>query len=228
MTLENRSLTNDLARLELEHEQAKLRMRMLQSEGAAAKLQAARQECQAVVDRLAEKRAEWEQLEVVADIPGKVVRRDLEQLLGTYLKQGEEVLTLGNEHHKELRIALSQHHVDRLATASGAAITARIAGLGRIQTTLDRVQPQASRVPLSLALCAPHGGPLPVTSAAQEERESELRLLEPHFTAIAALSPEVGRQLRTGQRAQVTLRAAAAPLASHLWQACRGWWYGKE
>jgi hypothetical protein len=178
--------------------------------------------------RRREKQSEVAQLQVRAPVSGRAESRTLESLDGSYLAQGKEILVIGDESHKEIRLSISQDDVDCFAGWVGNRVRVRIAGSSALAGTLARIEPRASLEPPHPSLCATDGGPLPVRPRSTENQaakrgEQTQELLVPRFTGIVTLTADDSRPLHAGQRATVALLAPHDAVGVHLYRQAQRW-----
>lgn len=215
VVLENEQLALDLAQLELSAEQSRLKARAYRQRGQMTEHRTELSELQALETRAAEKRIQLARLEVRAPVAGRVMRRRLDSLQDTYLKEGDEIVALGNDERKELRLSLAQQDVDQLDARPGTTYRVRLPGVGVVECRLASIAPRATIQPPHQSLCAPYGGPLTVRHDGKDE---VFELLEPRFLAEAELDPAVGRRLYAGQRGTVTLTGTQPSIGVHLYR----------
>jgi putative peptide zinc metalloprotease protein len=140
---------------------------------------------------------------------GYVLARRLSAKLGCYIKEGEEILVIGNQHKKELIISVSQDNVESLFGRVGGRVKFRSVG-GPRTGTLTRLDPRASTKLPHPALSSTAGGPLAVTPRSDPSDQSSYALVEPRFRGTITLSELDSRELGAGQHgsAMVGLRQA--------------------
>ncbi len=218
--LENQELELELRDLAAAIEQTILKGRVFKQREQMAAYQAEQKELESLRKQYAEKRAEVEQLTVRAPLSGRVIARDPRALLGTYASPGSEIVSLGNEHQKELRLAIEQEDVDEFSSHIGRWIDIRIHGKPRLKCKLSRVPPRAGIVPPHVSLCAPYGGLLEVRPKRNREPdlpEDQFELLKPRFTGVVSLTGQESARLRVGQRGVAWLpRGQGSTIAAHL------------
>lgn len=112
--------------------------------------------------RIFEKEVQLAQLIVRAPQRGHVIGRNLDALLGRYLREGEQILILGDEFRKQLQLSVSQDDLAMFAAGIGQEFKIRVPGQAAMRAPLTTLQPQAGLQPKHLALCAIGGGPIPV------------------------------------------------------------------
>ncbi|MFM2093125.1 MAG: hypothetical protein RIS70_249, partial [Planctomycetota bacterium] len=221
--IENRQLELELRDLELEIAQAELRLRTLRNQEKLAAAQAEMAQLQNLYERLEVRRDEVAHLEILAPEDGLILTPHPEQLVGTYVKQGEEVLALGDESHKELVLSIDQQNVDSFQASLGKPVQSRLTNLQRLPGMMNRIAPAASVVPTHDAFCATSGGPVPVR-ASESNGSASVQFIEPRFEAAVQLDPELSRQLFAGQRAVVWPATGSPSLATGLCRGIAAWW----
>ena len=140
--------------------------------------------------------------------------------LGTYAATGTEIVSIGDERHKELRVSITQEDVNTFQASVGAPVSARLPGGIRLTSCLTRVPPQASLEPPHRSLCAPYGGPLEVRvkeASQSRDPEDKYELVRPAFTGFVQLTPAVSVHLRAGQRGIVWLARGHESIGAYLW-----------
>ena len=155
----------------------------------------------------------------MAEQSGTVIVRQPQNLIGTYVTSGDEIVSIGDEAKKELRVVIDQEDVKAFTAHVGQPLSIRLSGDQKRQHTLTRVPPKASLDPPHESLFAPHGGPLQVRqkdSADSEGPEDKYELVTPAFTGIVDLAQEAGSELRAGQRGVVWLAGGRESIARHV------------
>lgn len=217
--LENDELTSELHDLALSILQSKLRARGFEQREELAAYQAESKQLDSLEIKHREKQREVAQLSIVAPCSGRVILRNAKSLLGTYATVGTEIVSIGHENRKELRIAIRQDDVQAFRGSLGADIDVRLPGIGRLKCELVRLNPRASVEPSHPSLCASFGGPLNVRERPRSETngtEHTFELLSPRFRGIVGLSETESSQLRVGQRGVAWLANGNESIAEHL------------
>ena len=219
----NDELESEMADLELAVQQSQLALRSCQAKQDAAGYQAEREKLEDLQHRLAQRRQQVDRLVVRAPAAGRIVTRQPESLAGRYLRAGDEIVAIGSEQAKELRVSVAQDDVARFLPRVGQPLAARI-GEATIASRLSRVEPRASLTPPHPALSAAEGGPLAVrpqdpADGDRPERDKTGRepyeLLAPRFAAQVVLSADQSLALGAGQRGQVALQPGEETLGAH-------------
>ena len=198
--LRNRQLRVDVARLEGELAASKLRARGLRHKQKLAELQAELQEAASIEQEArrvagADRFAWWSG----RPRPGRVVSRNVVNLLGTHKLRGEELLEVGNEDSKLVHFYVAQDAMPDFQGELGGPIDVKRCPPGtRLRCRLDRIDPRGTTIPVEPAVCTPCGGSIVVRQNDEREQlggdQSEHRLLKPHFTGTAELTAEQARE----------------------------------
>jgi len=129
-------------------------------------------------------------LSVIASQDGIVYARQLDQLLGAFLRTGQEVATIGSADQREARIAISQELFDRIQPRIDEPL--QILVPGRLQTFdahVVSIESAATRNIRHESLTALAAGPLAVVSTKQSGgQEKGMELVDPHFYVAARIT----------------------------------------
>ncbi|MEM9659238.1 MAG: biotin/lipoyl-binding protein, partial [Planctomycetota bacterium] len=217
LTLSNQELQTELANVEAELKLALRRVRTSVWTVDAARLRDAQSDVAAVKKRLAELNREVASLEVRAPAAGQIVVRNIDQLLGTYLKKGAALALIGSEQSKRLKISVDQEACRELRAGG----TVRFYGPRAIRhtATISQIEPRADRRPADPSFSVVAGGPLAVTRS----QEGQALLCEPRFNVYADLDAATSESLFVGQRCTIALDASSQSLGGSLWSRLRHW-----
>ena len=227
----NDELEVETADLELAVEESRLAMRSCQAKEDAAGCQAEREKLEDLEHRLAQRREQVGRLAVRAPAAGRVVTRQPESLAGRFVRPGDEIVAIGSEEAKQLRVSVAQDDAERFLPRVGQPLAARIAGQA-LAGRLSRVEPRASLAVPHPALSAAEGGPLPVRpqDSADGDRADrdkaaaeKYELLAPRFAAQVVLSASESLGLGAGQRGQVVLGSGEEMLGVHCFKVAQVW-----
>ncbi|MDA0283748.1 MAG: efflux RND transporter periplasmic adaptor subunit, partial [Planctomycetota bacterium] len=227
--LENEELTNEVADVEAAIEQSNIRRQQFIGKREPAAVQVETETYAELQKRLDEKREQIESLTVRAPVAGRVMSRSLVWAEGTYAQPGTELVAIGDDARKELRVSISQDDARWLkasADRSGlnATIAVRLRTVGVVQGSVRRILPGASRTPLHESLTAPAGGPLAVKANTDSESGTELVLTEPRVTAIIDLPADVAASIPAGAFGHVWLASETSPnVAEAITRIARHW-----
>ncbi len=211
LELHNDELARDTHDLEFAIEQSRLRERLAVEQRDTAASQIEQQQRDALESRLAERQRQFERLTVRAPFDGVVIGRELAALVGSFVAEGQELLSVGDPTRREFVAAIRQEDLPFAQSKLSQPIAIQLLGRGEVVGQLQRVRPRASTAPEHLCLCAPFGGSLPVRPKDDKQsgkRTEGFELLEPHFWITVALdepntnAPLAGETglLRLGQR----------------------------
>ncbi|CAN5758577.1 efflux RND transporter periplasmic adaptor subunit [soil metagenome] len=207
-----------LARLSNPEELAKLEVLNTQAQIAGAQAHHFRQsrqpqlearkseELQSLQSQIKERQIYCASLELRAPIAGKILTRNLDQMTGSFLVTGQELLTIGSDSERVVKITILEENAQMLTGKPGDPIRIFLKGRGHVLTsTIKRIEPSASREIRFENLTALAGGPLAVRKKEKNHSETEsapasgMELLEPHFTVIATLNATDAQGLRSGE-----------------------------
>ena len=226
--LENEDLKWELADFELAARQSDIKCRVHEHQRNMAACQAETEYRNSIEKKLKEKREQVEELTIRASISGRVLARGLDALREAYLETGTEILVIGNEQKKELRISIPQEEIGAFRDGVGQPVEIRLAGRAPIRCRLSRIVPRASLECTHPCLYAANGGPLPVKpksafEANAQTRDAEYELLTPCFMGLIDLTAEQSLQLNAGRVADVVLTGQREPIGKHLYHLIRRW-----
>ncbi len=218
VSIENPQTRLELAQLDLAIEQSRVRSRMLHSEQNVVQYQVEQKNCLSLEQQRAELLQRTEGLTIRAPSRGHVIGRNLESLKGQYLPMGTEILSVGNEEHKQIRLSVAQRDADHFLQQIGSLLRIRIKGHSGAQTDgrLAKVNPRATSSLPHPALAAHHGGPLPVRPVAEGAASGTWELAEPRFLALVSLPASNAADLRAGELARVRIQAPQQSIVRRL------------
>lgn len=227
--LSNDELDYELADLEQEIAMSQLNIRTFQHKDDIGSLKAEQQKLESLEKQSEDKRLQTSRLEVLAPAAGIIVNRQPESLVGKYLSEGSEVVLLGDEKSKEVRIAVNENDSDAFFAQIGKPVWVR-AGGKIFLSTLSEIEPRANLEPLHPALAATKGGPLPVQRKSKESPEKKVdsdtdsfELLTPQFRGEVKLSLDQSVFLAAGQRAQVSFTPQGQSIGDFLFTRFQRW-----
>jgi putative peptide zinc metalloprotease protein len=224
VSMENRDLARDVADLKIQIEQSEIRGRLHEQKRERTEQQSEAEDRENLRKQLAERTDQVDMLLVRAPHDGTIVRRDLILLLSTYLKEGDSIVSLGDQTKKELRLSVSQDDLEIFTDRVGQPIRVDIPRHASWHSCLEKVIPRASLEPPHPAMTTVNGGPLPVKPVQSESGETEAyEFLAPRFTAIVALSPSMSRQLHAGQTGRGFYRPFTDSIYKHIYNTASRW-----
>jgi putative peptide zinc metalloprotease protein len=226
--LRNEQLEFELADLQLALQQSQLLSRVAEQKQKLAEQQAEQEKAEALKKRIEERQQQVNRLLVRAPRSGKIIGRDLDTLSGAYLKDGAQILAIGNEAQKELQISVAQDDLDAFTTRVGQTVYVRLPGSGRLECRLAKLEPRAKLEPSHASLCAPAGGPLVVrkkeaAADASQDPSQQYEFVAPRFTGTLELAAAQAGDLHAGQLASVSFRSYHETFGLHLFNAAVKW-----
>ncbi len=176
-----------------------------------------------VVDRKIERVEDrLDQLKLVSPIRGVWVAHNVEYLVGSYVKRGEQIGTLVDPHQAIIRVVTDQYLGPRLAVelGSGPENPVAIRPFHRpdveAEGYVERILPAGSEQLPSPVLGMASGGSTRVDTTDQHGT----RTAEPFFEVVIKPA-DVNHPLRCGQRVVVRFALPDKPLAQQWWLALR-------
>jgi putative peptide zinc metalloprotease protein len=176
--------------------------------------------------QLAEKGRQRQGLKIIAESDGCAVGKNIESMLDTFVSEGDEILTIGAEDRKELRVSLHQTDLPAAMLRVNQKLPVRIGTHPRTEGQLVRVNPGATRKLPHPALAATNGGALTVTERPGDRSNDEkatLQLTEQRFDATIEFSPELSSEILCGERGLVTLGTPGCSAGVYCYRAGRRW-----
>jgi len=170
-----------------------------------------------------------EGLTVRAPMAGRVVTRQLQELLGQEIPSGTELLTIASTAQPTLIALVPQSEAESIRGREGQPVKGWLWGhsdwvAGRILS----IEPRATQVAPHPALTAEAGGPLPVVARDPREAaesvatQSQWMLMEPQLEVVIQLDPETVA-LALGETGIVRLPIRGGSLAGYLRQKGEQW-----
>ncbi len=224
ITLRNEDLSNREADLELaiEQSEAKRMGRANRHEVAAAQMEL--RTMQAQREQLVEARKRTNALQIKAPVSGRVLARRLDQQIGNYLKEGTELLVIGDDTHKEVLASIDQRDLEAFSVMGADIAHLRIHGVGPTHSAKLNLEPRASTHLPHPALSAVHGGDVDVVASGEDEKSDDgVRLSEPRFLLRASLDQPTSSTVFAGQLASAAPLTDRQTIAHQLTGAFRDW-----
>ena len=224
--LENPELANELVELTRLREEAKIQSRIHQQQGNQAMVQAETQRVYGLTDQIIEKQSATKGLQVLATDDGVIVQRQLANRLGSFVEQGDELLTVAKLDSKEVVVSVDQSEYDATVWTTGKQLRLMFPGKAVVNATLVSINPRASQSPTFPSLTATQGGSLPVRTLVKspsDDNELNFELLSPRFDVTVSLPGDLGDQVLAGQRGYAYFESTEQSLASYLYLAACHW-----
>ena len=217
LSLENTELTTRHAELQKELALAELTAQASRWTNDPSKLGEAETSLRSLKEQFEVTSNRVNALVVRAPVSGRVVARDLQQLSGRYLNEGDLLGEIGIEQRKRIKISVGQRDIDRANDWLNKPQTVYLVGHQRFSALATRVETTATNHLNERSLLAPYGGSL----TAQMDRDGEFTSVVARTNAYLSLDPEQARSIRCGQRAYVRLDSKSDSLAQAIYQRAR-------
>ena len=176
--------------------------------------------------QLIEKKGQAEGLIVRSPLTGFVFARNLDARLGSFVKRGDELMTVAKRDTKEIVVSVDQLDLESIELSQDEPLRIVLPGMGVFESKIARIDPRASINPTHPTLCANAGGPLPMKAASHTttaDSDKSMVLLSPRFDVLVSLDQSTSESLRSGQRGRAFFSAATQSLGSYLYLATSDW-----
>ena len=228
--LKNEVLENELSKLVLDQKRLQLEIEQFRAEGKTSRVISESEMLLKIMHEIEHKQNQVESLLVRAKMDGIACIYAPETLQGTFVEQGDELLTVMDPEQKKISACIPQHQLEGL----GANPADHVADTGRFYcpetgasfVQLSSLSPQATLTPINALLCANVGGPLPVTPVAAESPESgdkDFELLEPHVAVSFALDGNQSRNLECGRLVSIRINGTSTSTGYQFYKSARRW-----
>ena len=178
---------------------------------------------QALKEQLAEAYLRTDALTIKAPVAGRVLARRLDQQLGNYLKEGTEILVIGDDTHKEVLASVDQRDLEAFSITGIDSTDLRIHGTGPAASADMALEPRASTRLPHPALSAIHGGAVDVVASSADSDDEGVKLSEPRFLLRAKLDAAASTRVFSGQQATAAPLSGRRTIAQQLTSALRDW-----
>jgi len=212
ITLRNDDLEFELAGLRKELAQAEQQILAAQWHADSSKLGDANSSKVGLSERAAELQIQVDSLVLRSPITGTLVARNMHLLLGTYVKAGHELAVVGCEDSKRLKVSITQYDAKQTDHWINRPLHVVINDQPTIAAELMRLETRADRNSPDDSLLANNGGTLATVNASG----NTLELIEPRVSGYIPLTPTQALQLRSGQRAYVSIGSSYQTLGNLL------------
>lgn len=225
IVLDNPTLTNEVVELERLAGEAKVQYRIYKKQKKLSLAMTELKKHEELNQQLAEKQAEANGLQVTAPFDGFVFQRNLDNMIGSFAKRGDPLISIAQRQTKEVVVSIDQQDLESIEGNEGELLRVVMPGLSVFRSKLIRVNPRASEIPTHPSLCAQAGGPLNVRPAITggNSEEPQVELLSPRFNVFLELDPESSKRLQSGQRGRAFFSTCEQSLGSYLYLAVADW-----
>jgi putative peptide zinc metalloprotease protein len=218
LTMENRTLQQEVTQLRFSLQENAVMHRIATDRHDASAESSLEQDRIAVERKLEQIQPKAQALTILAPHSGTVARRELNVLMGQYVREGEELVrVVGNAPPEVIGVA----HQDQIAAVrkmTGHSIRICDAGNHCYDGRLRTIDPRASNELPDRSLAASYGGPLDVTGqdagSDVENDPSPIRLIDPHFVLRVEIAERAVAEMKSGMR----VRMDVGHRRESLWQ----------
>jgi putative peptide zinc metalloprotease protein len=228
--LRNNEVVADVEKLEIELVANDIKMRQLRQNKELAALDVESKNREAIKHRLSVRRQQLASLTVVANFDGVLVADELESQLGVYLAPGQKICNIESDSEKEIHAMIGQRDRELFQNRVGQAVDVHVWGMGPGHFTagLRDLNPRGRLDLPHPAFGATSGGPLPVkyrppSGNEEESEQAPMELVDPHFFARVELPAAIGKELKSGQPAFISIRTSRGSVGEVLSEKVATW-----
>ena len=181
--------------------------------------------------KMAQLQSQVAEMTLRAPRAGRVIGRDLDALIGTYVEPGTTLMAIGVENDKEILLSISEERIETFNKSVGRYPHMRIRGRAEPvrNARLAKIEPRASATVEYPALGAPSGGPIPVRRVSDDQNRSddevelEAEFVSPRFTGVVDLPDDVSTSLRAGELARARLMDGDDTIGRRVYETISHW-----
>ncbi len=225
MRLRNENLTLEVEALVDEIKATTIQQRIYRQQNELGLAKVQEESLTGLKKQLVEKRAQAAGLIVRSPLTGFVFARNLPHILGSFVSQGDQLMTAAQRKTKEIVVSVDQLDLESIQLAQDKPLRIVLPSVGLFESTISRIDPRASNHPTHPSLCVNAGGPLPLKPGAKgdDDTQPDMRLLSPRFDVLVSLDDATSRSLQSGQRGRAFFKARTQSLGSYLFLAASDW-----
>lgn len=236
LRLENQELKSEVASLRTKLAQHELAERVALHNFQSGDAEVARRRQKAVRESLLQRESQLAGLQVTAHRPGKIVARQIDQLVGTTVLQGQVLLNIVQNQDKELRVVVDAdrfalHQQSNVSTAQdGNHIRFRIGTRGYSLARIKSVDANAKTEVAHRVLTTGFGGKIPIRAVSEPDSKlpdsdasSVLRYLQPQVHLSAELNQANAATFLSGEVGYATLPSPHPTLGRFLFCSAQEW-----
>ena len=206
-------------------DQCHVRHKMAVDQQLTAEAQIQRRKLVGLTQRLAQVEKQFNGLTVYSRNSGRIVARQLHNQVGAYVTEGQELVSIGQEDKKEIKLSVGQREANVIDPQIGQPVAVRIGSRRKTLGMLTQLNPRASTEISHPALANHVGGRIAVQEKPQpaDEKNMEWEFVEPRFLATVSLSPEESSQLFAGETGYALIRWKPESLGVAVRQGLSDW-----
>lgn len=212
--LTNPELVAEHRQLKIKRQQNTIRLRSaIESRDDAMRL-VLQQRAQMLDEQMASVQTKVDALKIFAAKSGTIIARALETKQGTFVREGDPIVTIAEPTDKEVIAWVTQQDLDGAAELVDLPVRVTTKDGTMIEATLQRIEPRASDRLDHPSLAATHGGPLAIRM--EQENADALTLIDPHFRARIALDTNAAERLPAGSLLKADLGYQRLTIAQRI------------
>ncbi|WP_052336041.1 efflux RND transporter periplasmic adaptor subunit [Rhodopirellula sallentina] len=215
VTMRNEELRCQLRQLQAEHDRVAVEKRQAAGELNEGKTHVLRRHAESLQKQIAQIEDRIESLTIRAPNHGRVIARQLDTMIETYVEEGDEIMVVADDTDREWIALITPRHIDRVRACVGENVRLVSSGHRKFTSRLTRIEPRATDRLIEPALASVHGGPLATRQDRDDSDSDQLRMLQPHFHAWLAVVPDAS-DLPVGMRMFVDCGYRSQTIASRL------------
>ena len=226
LRLRNEDLALEVSELKDKIKSTTIQQRIYRQENELALASVESERLAGLKKQLIEKREQTDGLIVRSPLKGFVFARNLQHHLGSFVKRGDELMTVAKRDTKEIVVSVDQRDLESIQLSQNVPLRIVLPGMGIFKSKIARIDPRASTNPTHPTLCANAGGPLPMKPAPKvtaTDSDQNMVLLSPRFDVLVSLDEATSESLHSGQRGRAFFSAATQSLGSYLYLATSDW-----
>lgn len=224
--LRNRELLDEVTELQCSVDEARIQVRIHQQAAELGLASVEEERLFGLEKQLKEKSKMAKSLEVRAPFDGFVFQRQLQNMQGQFVDQGDPVLNVAQHRSKEIIVSMDQRDLDSVTENQGQEIRVLISGMPVFRSRFSHINPRATTTTTHPSLCTFAGGTLPVKGASSDAESTDgpsFELLSPRFTAKLTLEDDVSQSLQSGRRGLAFFKTGRQSMGSYLYLAACDW-----
>jgi putative peptide zinc metalloprotease protein len=204
LRLENPQLSFQVEELRCEAKIVEERCRVLRAQDRMAEFQAEQARLESALEQLSQAESKLAELTVVSPKSGRLIARELDRLVGQFIKPGQLVATVAGSTSIEVRCSVAQGDYEFYRSQIHKRMRVDVPGTGSIEAVLTEVRPRAQESLENPALAAKYGGPIGVQLISTPDDKNPLKTLKPRFEAKLEIDQQAARAFALGQLCHVS------------------------
>lgn len=206
--LSNDTLTYKLESLRIDLAISELSARELKKSGDVPSFQAESKNRESIRERIRILQTQLDNLTIRAPCDGVVAAQDIENLVGSFIKQGTELLKVLPDDKLSVVACVTEFDAPLFEDGIGNSVKIKFANGESALSAVERFEPKATRHVLHDSLSAEYGGPLAVRPRAEKSDSSnQSEWVTPMFiTHTSELPDSLEGGIRPGLRCEIHLQ----------------------